>query len=255
MRELDDAADYKRAKKAYPKTNAAIDHIREVAERRLAQLLLARFLLLDIFVQEAQKIPGGLQEKVHRRLWVLLQAQPNGIFGADYKGDIFTELAQLLRYAPTSILKDRIATQYQKLSFLLTKVCNTFTGKDDRPPFFCVLDEAQVIATLRRGEFVSEDGSTACSLFREAWLLYTTVLVPEQMRLVLSGTGIELQDLKDTLVSSVLKREPYDIKSNIGAFETRESQAEYIKRYVPASWADPNWAEFLDRAWGWLRGR
>lgn len=258
MNELDYAQDYDRArasKEANPKAKTAIEHMREAAERRLAQLLLARFLLLDLFVQEAREIPGGLQEKEHRRLWVLLQVQPNRIYGANFKVDIFTALARLLRHASTYDLKDRIASKYQELSFLLAKVRNPATGGEERPPFFCALDEAQIIATLRQGEFVSEDGSTPRALVREAWLLYTTVLQPEQMRLVLSGTGIKLQDLKDTLSSSALKRELYEIKFDIGAFEKPGSQAEYIKRYVPASWADPNWVEFLVRAWGWLRGR
>jgi hypothetical protein len=258
MSELDDARDYQRAKKkkeADPKTKAAIKHIRETAERCLAQLLLARFLLLNLLVQEARKLPGGLQEKEHRRLWVLLQAQPNQIFGADFKEDIVTEFARLLRHASIYDLKDRIRDQFLELSFLLTKVENPATGQDQRPPFFCVLDEAQVAATLRHGEFMSDDELTKRPVLREIWLLWSTVLPPEQMRLVLSGTGIELQALRDTLESSALKGERYDIKSDIGAFEDPGSQAEYIKRYVPACWTDPQWMEFLVRAWGWLHGR
>jgi hypothetical protein len=113
MGELDDARDCKRAKtskEADSKAKATIEHIREAAEYRLAQLLLARFLLLNLLVQEARKTLGGLQEKEHRRLWVLLQAQPNRIFGANFKVDIFTALARLLQHASTNDLKDRITS-------------------------------------------------------------------------------------------------------------------------------------------------
>jgi hypothetical protein len=260
--ELDQAHDYERAKKrkdANPNDEDAIKHIRKTAERRLAQLLLARFLLLNLLVEEARKIPGGLQEKEHRRLWVLLQAQPNQLFGKidgkDFKEDIFTELSRLLRYASISDLRARILMLRQDLSPLLTDVVNPAHGQLQRPPFFCVLDKVQVTATLRHGEFMSGDNSTKRPLLREIWLLWSNLFPPSQMRLVLSGTGIELQALRDTLDSSVLKGECYDIKSDIGAFDDPISQAEYIKRYIPARWADTQRTEFLARAWGWLHGR
>jgi hypothetical protein len=110
-----DARDYKRAtlkKETDPKDNAAIKHIRETAERRLAQLLLTRFLLLNLLVQEAEKLPGGLQEKEHRRLWVLLQAQPLN-FGDNFQDEIFTDLTRLLRHADIYDIKNRIRVQYQ----------------------------------------------------------------------------------------------------------------------------------------------
>lgn len=252
MQELDDALDYRRArtmKEADKEAKLAIEHMREVAERRLSQLLLARFLLLNLLVQEARALPGGLQEKEHRRLWVLLQARPQ-IFG-DFKVDIFTALTRLLREADTRDLKDRIYDQYQQLSGLRQEVHNPATGKDTTPPFFCVLDEVQITVTQRLGEFMSGNNSTKRPILREIWLLWTT----EQMCLVLSGTGIEQQALKDVLLSAALKENPYRTKSDVGAFEDPDTQAEYIKRYVPADWSEPRWKEFLDRAWAWLRGR
>jgi hypothetical protein len=102
---------------------------------------------------------------------------------------------------------------------------------------------------------MSGDNSTGRPVLREIWLSWSTVLQPEQMRLMLSGTGIELQALTDTLDSSALKRERYDLKSDVGAFEDTGSQAEYIRRYVPANWTDPHWSQFLVRAWAWFHGR
>jgi hypothetical protein len=256
MGELDDAQDYKRAKAKKdtdPKARAAIEHIRETAEHRLAQLLLARFLLLNLLIQEAQQVQGGLQEKEHRRLWVLLQAQPE-IFG-NGKDDVFTTLARLLQHTSIYDLKARICKQYQDVRPVLTKVLNPATGADKVPPLFCVLDEAQIAASLRCGDFTSGDYSSKRPVLREIWLLWSTVLQYWQMRLVLSGTGIDLQALQDTLGSSGLKEEPYHLKSNIGAFEDPQSQAEYIKKYIPAHWTNPRWSEFLVRAWAWFHGR
>lgn len=193
--------------------------------------------------------------KDHRRLWVLLQAQPNVIFSSSFQDDIFTALTQLLQYASISDLRERIGSRYKKLSFLLTKVRNPATNTDYIPPFFCVLDEAQVTTTLRLGEFTSEDNKTQRPVLREIWLLWSTVLPFTRMRLVLSGTGIDIKALKDTLESSALKENRYSMKSDIGAFEEPECQATYIKQYLLATWSEPQWEAFLTRAWAWLHGR
>ena len=93
-------------------------------------------------------------------------------------------------------------------------------------------------------------------LFRsEIWLSWTSVLNPLQMRLVISGTGIDLQALRDTLASPALKPERYQLQHDVGAFEDKKSQAEYIQQYVPADWTEKKWEEFLNRAWAWFRGR
>ena len=96
--------------------------MREVAEKRLAQLLLARFLLLNLLVEEAKRLPGGLQEKEHRRLWVLLQAYPQ-IFGTT-NIDIFTDLTRLLQGTSTTDLTRRIREKCVALSELGQEVPN-----------------------------------------------------------------------------------------------------------------------------------
>jgi len=256
MEELDRAKDYQRAKdmrESDEKVDSAIQHMRELADKRLAQLILARFLLLNLLFEEA-KASGGLREKEHRRLWVLLQAHPR-IFGEYFKVDIFTELTRLLGETTIRDLNQRIFVEYSKLSGLRSKVLNPNTGKEDTPPFFCVLDEVQITVTNRLGEFMSGDNSIKRPILREIWNMWTTVLTNSQMRIVLSGTGIELKTLDDTLSSNAFKEHPYHRKADVGAFEDPGTQAEYIKRYVPASWSDPCWIEFLTRVWAWLRGR
>lgn len=260
MGQLGQAQDYKRAKDIVQgktdESSAAFAHMREVAQCRLAQALLARFLLLNLFVEEARKLPGGLQEKEHRRLWVLLQAQPQ-IFDETKKGeDIFTRLIQLLRQSDLNDLKHRIHAQYESLSSLNQKIVNPASKQLETPPFFCVLDEVQVTVHLRLGEFKSDTKPAKHPILREIWLLWTDVLKPEQMRVILSGTGIETQALEDTLDSAACKVHNYNTVYVTGAFEDPETQAKYIKRYIPASFDDDqHWMAFLDRAWAWTHGR
>ena len=262
MGQLDNAKDNATANK---KNDAgllgpqAIEHIRQVTRRRLAQLLLARFLLLELLVQETRDLQGGLRQKEHRRLWVLLQVQPS-LFGTDFEVDVFTDLTEVLRGAETQVLE----TQIRRTRVELLQTHNVPETVHDAPtfrhsslPFFCVLDEVQVTVASpsgRMGEFMSEDNVTPRPILKEIWNYWIGVL-PDNMRIVLSGTGVEYQDLNVALGSHAGKDRGYRTVYDIGAFDSREAQALYIKGILPADWSQPSWDAFLNRAWNWLRGR
>ena len=130
-------------------------------QRRLAQLLLACFLLLNLLVEEAEELPRGLQEKEHHQLWVLLQVQPRIISGA-LDIDIFTSLTQLLQRTSIEDSKFQIHEQYQTVNQVLPKLLNLHNGTYEPPPLFCILDEAQVAATLHCNDFMSSNYSNQC---------------------------------------------------------------------------------------------
>ena len=263
MSALDEATDYQQARTmmgAAQGSNATIlesqagrseatSHIQRVVKRRLAQLLLARLLLLDLLVQEARQL-GGLQQKEHRRLWVLLQAHPS-IFGEHPNIDIFSDLTEHLRGASIEELNSRI---YDKCNALDAPL-NGRTTPPGQPIFFCVLDEVQITLSSpsgRLGDFVSKDGVKKRSILREIWRSWSSYW---QIVLVLSGTGIDLQALEETLTSVACKEHAYTSVHDIGAFDKKELQAQYIRRYIPVPSDDPRWADFLVRAWTWFRGR
>jgi hypothetical protein len=184
---------------------------------------------------------------------VLLQVQPK-LFGGDID-DIFTTITRLLRLADPDALRQQICRLFGKLSRIRKAVPNPNTSQEELPPFYCVLDEAQITTTEGHGDFISDDASTKRPILREIWITWSTILRPENLRIVLSGTGVDQQSLQDTLTSVAGKASSYSIQSDIGAFDSSEAQAVYIKGYLPAPWLDPQWAEFLTRAWTWLRGR
>jgi len=60
----DDARHYEAAKEISngpdrTQTRAGLDHMRKTVQRRLVQLLLARFLLLRLLIEEARNLSGG----------------------------------------------------------------------------------------------------------------------------------------------------------------------------------------------------
>ena len=92
--------------KSDSKTQESIDHTQETASRALSQVLLSRFLLLGLLVEEVQAVEEEqrLPWLEYRRLWVLLQAQPKVIFGRTfffnllYVSDLPRRLDDLFRF-------------------------------------------------------------------------------------------------------------------------------------------------------------
>jgi hypothetical protein len=249
--EMDNSMDYRLAQHQHKiaVNRDALQHMREKAHHRLGQLLLTRFILLKLFVQAAQNLPGGLNEKNHRRAWVLLQILPIQIFGED----IFETLTNILRFQDIDDLKKEINTHYDELKDILGLVTDPATGGKKKPPFYCVLDESQLLSSDRMGEFMLADGKSPRPLMREVYRVWTRILPRERMLLICSGTGINSQSLQASIISAALLI-PYHLQNDIGAFNDRYAQTKYIQYYLGER-PGRSWQAFLSRAWGWCRGR
>ena len=234
---LDDASDYKVAQQLG--NDEAMKHMNGTAQRRVLQFLAARFHLLDLFVDEAEKFPTELGPD-HRLLWVLVQAIPTQML----RDDPFLQIAKALQGVSIDDLRQQIQDVYSKLEHILSP----------KQPLFLFLDEIQRTTNDRMGEFRSDDGKRKRPLLRPIWLSLTGTLAQTQMQIILSGTGIDMPSLENVLASSVFKLEGYIQEKDVGAFDDPFSQKEYIERYIPSE-QSPSWEAFLERAWGWCRGR
>jgi hypothetical protein len=240
---LDNSRDYKQAKGFGNDIEAAVNHMEQTVEHRVLQFLLARFCLLKLLVDEA-KNGGGLHPANHRLLWVLLQAIPIEMFGAD----VFRDLAKELRTASTEDLRQQIRDKCEELNPILESV----NGR--RRPFYCFVDEIQMTTKSRLCEFWSDDKQTKRPLLRPIWSSLTGILHPSEMLVILSGTGIDWKSLQEVLESNIFKIYPFTFKTNTGAFDDPDAQKLYIERYLPVEHSVTRDA-FLERAWGWCRGR
>ena len=252
MSSLDRSHHYHSAKSRGIRDDDAVRYMQEKAEHRVLQFLLARFLLLNLLIEEAIKSEEGLRPSDHRRLWVLLQARPTTML----HNDAFMELADALHIASVRDFKTWIEDEYSKLEGTLEFAEDPTTGMVMRRPLYCLLDEIQIATTNRMGEFRSDVKEKERPLLRPIWQTLTGILGPEptKMLVILSGTAIHENSLLDVLESSVLKFKPYTIVRDIGAFEDPDAQRQYIEHYLPSD-QSPTWQEFLKRAWGWCRGR
>jgi hypothetical protein len=247
---LDISRDYDRARSSGNRETNALRHMHEKVHRRILQFLLARFLLLNLLIEEASECEGGLRPSDHRLLWVLLQARPTDMLG----NDAFTELSMALNICSADNLKTQIKEEYKKFEPTLETVDHPMTGVPTRQPLYCFLDEIQIATRIRMGEFRSYDNAKERPLLRPIWQTMIKILEPSQMLLILSGTAINENSLRDVFTSSIFKLEWYTIKKDIGAFNDPKAQSAYIKHYLPGTQSAAR-QEFLKRAWGWCRGR
>lgn len=117
----------------------------EKVHRRVLQFLLARFVLLNLLIEEASECEGGLRPSDHRLLWVLLQARPIDMF----RDDAFTELYMALNICSVDNLKTQIKEEYLKFEPTLESVGHPVTGVLTRRPLYCFLDEIQVATRIK----------------------------------------------------------------------------------------------------------
>ena len=138
---------------------------------------------------------------------MLLQAQPH-IF--EREEDISTVLTETLRETSTSDLKDRIHCQGKALNRSL-EVHNPATGVDEAPPpMLCVLDEVQNTLSLCLDAWASLSRRTRQPnvLFCEKYGFCGVRCPGVRVRIALSGTGVELRALEDTLTSTACRAVP-----------------------------------------------
>ncbi|TFK62947.1 hypothetical protein BDN72DRAFT_827066, partial [Pluteus cervinus] len=221
----------------------AIQRNHHIAKRWMHQVLTARLLIFERFLQKASHSPTPIHEL--RSHWLLLQLTPLNIL----KSDVFSELTKLLKDASDSYLLMHNSAIHKKI----VKLQSAFGLGEE---FFCVLDEAQRASLMLDEAFRTEDKAKAkekrpvLSPITKAWLKSC------QFSMIISGNGLSVKILNEIPVSAISKPLTFKLTTNTGAFDTPESQCQYIERYMPRSILDLDSGKgFLIRAWNWAHGR
>jgi len=189
---------------------------RRIARKELRKILAARIVVFKLFLQLAIKVDGDLLEK-HRRVWLLFQSALQSL----NKTHPFISMTnKCLRNASPEALDilvsrlDDIRDEY-------------FPGSN----FILGLDEAQHAARLFPYSFISSSNLDRYrSIIREIAQVFTYL----EVDLVVSGTGLSLEDLREALASGVSKEDIF-VFHHLGMFDTWEKLKPFLERYVPAS--------------------
>lgn len=246
--------------KSLPESSAVnfmdlLEHNRNIVQRRFSQVVLARLLCFHEFLRAAKHRLGENFEREQKRLkldWLILQLFPDSLTSTGYEtaGDIFVTLANDMQLANDHFLKNAIDTTISKINHMLYPIAGAQVGFHK---LFFVLDEAQELATRGFSSFRAADGVTRRSSLRDVSLNLRSI---PGITTIISGTGLSLKEVQQTLETGVEKELRFRTLHNTGWFGDKAAQLRYLKLYLPQEYLDSEQGRRLSsRIATWLCGR
>jgi hypothetical protein len=191
-----------------------------IASKLLRKVLAARIVVFQLFLKLAIQIDGNLQEK-HKRIWLLFQLSDVLYPHGDTTHPFVRVMRNCLGNASSEALDALVGRlNHIRAEYLLPS------------PFIVGLDEAQQALRLYRYSFIS---STNGQLFRSILREVAKVFTKWSLKLVISGTGISLEELQEAVASGVGKPVAVQLFHKLGMFDTWQKLKPFLERYVPAS--------------------
>ncbi|KAM6498788.1 hypothetical protein JOM56_006736 [Amanita muscaria] len=213
-----------------------------IASKPLKKVLAARIVVFELFLELAIQVDGELQEK-HKRIWLLFQLFDQ----LDSQGGTLHPFVRIIRHCLPH-------ASAEALDILIGRL-GTIRARYLPPSRFIVgLDEAQQAIRLYPRSFVS---STDNEVFRSILREIVKVFTKSPIKLVVSGTGLSLGDLEDSMASGVSKPANTTILFHeLGMFETWPKLKAFLERYIPASFSEtPSGYRLQQRIREYLLGR
>ncbi|KDQ07713.1 hypothetical protein BOTBODRAFT_59841 [Botryobasidium botryosum FD-172 SS1] len=184
---------------------------RTIANRHFRQIIIARTLILQLFLEVAQDLLPKSSHILKRR-WLYLQLRPCVLDGTD----IFDSLAQKLQHASQGYLSQ----------------LPTLPSSIKIAEIFVVLDQAQFAARQLSGAFLSADRITQRSALGEVVSVWMNVMPYNSF--VISGTDLSVKAVDGSFGAAILGRSPL-VRFNTGFLDTPELQERYLYSTLRAS--------------------
>jgi hypothetical protein len=211
-----------------------------IATRALKKVLAARIVAFELFLEAVIKVDKKLEEK-HKRSWLLFQLS-NPRANTSVSHPVVQIMDDCIRQASNDALDELI----RRLDVIREKYFS-------RKHFIVAVDEAQYAVRLYDQPFLSSTDATKYrSILREVSIVFTT----RQVKLVVSGTGVTMDDLRDSMASGVSKHDTVGLYHNLGMFDTWPTLSSFLERYLPdALLESPSWHCLRTRIQEYLMGR
>jgi hypothetical protein len=213
-----------------------------IASKHLRKVLAARIVVFQLFLQLAIQVHGTLQEK-HKRIWLLFQLSDELVpFGGGLH-----PFVRIIRKCLHRASNDALDTLVERLYDIRHEYL-------PQTHFILGLDEAQRASRLYPRSFIS---STNAGTFRSIIREVVKVFTKSPIQLVVSGTGLSLAELEDSMVSGVSKpAEAVKLFHKLGMFDNWPKLKSFLERYVPASILNsPSGYRLKHRMREYLQGR
>jgi hypothetical protein len=190
-----------------------------IASKHLRKVLAARVVIFQLFLRLAIVVDGKLQEK-HKRIWLLFQLSDQLP-----RGGILHPFVRIIKKCLRHASNEALVTLIERLTGIREKYLS-------QSHFSVMLDEAQRATRLYPRSFIS---STSDRVYRSIVREIVKVITQSRMTLVVSGTGLSLAELEETMASGVSKPGSVVLFHQLGMFDTWLKLKPFLERYIPAS--------------------
>ncbi|KAM6498778.1 hypothetical protein JOM56_006726, partial [Amanita muscaria] len=206
-----------------------------IASKPLKKVLAARIVVFELFLKLAIHVDGELQEK-HKRIWLLFQLFDQ----LDSQGGTLHPFVRIIRHCLPHASAEALDILIGRLDTIRAR--------------YLPLSRFIAIRLYPRS-FVS---STNNEVFRSILREIVKVFTKSPIKLVVSGTGLSLGDLEDSMASGVSKPTTNTtiLSHGLGMFDTWPKLKAFLDRYVPASFSEtPSGYRLQQRIREYLLGR
>ncbi|THH26978.1 hypothetical protein EUX98_g7203, partial [Antrodiella citrinella] len=217
-----------------------------VVTHRIHEILLARLVVMKLFLEISSPPHATITESARKRMWTLLQIAPVSdlLDGTDF----FETLSLNYRPASSNFLRGQITTTHSWIE-------NTIQSASNQHRLFVIVDEAQRAAALYENSFVSQDYTKPRPVLRQ--IIRALRAVPTfNPTLIISGTALSKRSIETAIDSSESKPANIVVVTQKGDFSAAGPQEKYISKYFPASYLkSPEGTHLLVRLFRWVPGR
>jgi hypothetical protein len=216
---------------------------RQIATRHLRRVVAARIVVFELFLQLAIQVDGTLQEK-HKRIWLLFQLSDD-LVSPSRGPHPFVRIMGCLKRASEEALKELVGRLHDILGKYFTQ---------EPPHFIFGMDEAQHASRVCPRPFLSSSNSNNFrSIIRLVVEVFTNQL---RIKLIVSGTGLSLADVQESMSSGVFKSVTVRLFHELGMFDTWPKLEPFLKLYVPEPFLESKSGRHLQqRMREYLQGR
>ncbi len=191
-----------------------------IASRQLLKVLAARIAVFELFLEVAIQVDGWLLEK-HKRIWLLFQLSDELMSYTTHH-----PFVRIIRNCLHNASDDALQALVNRLDDIRFKYMS-------RSHFIFGLDELQRATRSYPNAFVSSSTPTQ---FRSIVREIAKVFNRSAVKLVVSGTGLSVEDLREAIAPGVSKpTESIVLFHDLGMFDTWPKLKAFLDRYIPAS--------------------
>ncbi|KAF8523132.1 hypothetical protein BU17DRAFT_86285 [Hysterangium stoloniferum] len=203
----------------------------QISRRAIQKVLASRVVVFEAFLRLAIDRDKSLQLK-HRYIWLLFQ--------------LSNRLPGLASPHPFVQMKDcLIRASDDALEELISRLRTIHSREFPKSRFIIALDEAQHAARLYRYSFVS---SSSPEIFQSVLRETVKVFLHSTVKVIVSGTGLSLEEVEDALSSSVGKPSGrFETFVDLGMSDNPLKLDVTLRQYVPLSFLESDSAKYLQQ--------